>query len=58
MIYDAQPTPQLSIFNFQLSDGVAVRTSILPTPAMIITQIGENPSSQMISADTMGIQTL
>ena len=29
-----------------------------PTPAMIITQIGENPSSQMISADTMGIQTL
>lgn len=29
-----------------------------PTPAMMITQIGEKSNNQMISADTMGIQTL
>ena len=51
---------QLSTLNFQLSTfGRRSRPNKYPpTPAMIITQIGENPSSQMISADTMGIQTL
>lgn len=29
-----------------------------PTPAMIMTQIGEKPSSQMMRADATGIQIL